>query len=129
MKKIILFSFLILIACKKETNKNIITFEDTTIKTILKKDPIINGRKIFNGSCATCHLYGTGGSIIINDKESWEKIYTTKSIDTIYKNVLNGLNTKTGIMPKKGGCISCTDGDIIDAVNFIFSINNINITN
>ena len=129
MKKIILFSFLILISCKKETNKEIIIFKDSTKKITVKKDHLINGEKIFNGSCATCHLYGVGGSITINDQKSWEKIYKTKNINTIYNNVLNGFNTKTGIMPKKGGCISCTDQDVIDAINFIFSINNINITN
>ncbi len=129
MKKIILFSFLILISCKKETNKEIIIFKDSPEKTTIKKNHLINGKKIFNGSCATCHLYGTGGSITISDKKSWEKIYKTKDIKTIYNNVLNGFNTKTGIMPKKGGCISCTDQDVIDAVNFMFSVNNINITN
>ena len=37
MKKIILFSFLILISCKKETNKEIIIFKDSPEKTSFDK--------------------------------------------------------------------------------------------
>ena len=109
MKKIFLISLLLFISCKEEDKKTSTALKKLSTNQDTKINSSINGKKIFNGVCATCHLYGTGGGITLNDKKSWTQIYKTKNIEVIYNNVLNGFNSKTGIMPRKGGCISCTD--------------------
>ena len=99
---------------------------------MLMKQKIINnidGKKIFNGSCATCHLYGTGGSTVVNDKKYWQNLIDKKPLNKIYNNVIIGFTGKKGIMPKRGGCIKCSDQDLIDAVNYIFLYNGIRINN
>ena len=135
MKQYFLFLIIVFFSCNDNDykyKKNQLLFNQTKnsnkIKNI-RSNKLINGEKIFNGSCATCHLYGSGGSILINDKEMWKNIISKKSIDTIYKNVINGLQGKNGYMPKRGGCISCSDQDLINSVNYIFSINRIDINN
>ena len=90
---------------------------------------IKNGENIFNGSCSTCHLYGVGGSSLINDKKYWKDLIDKKPLNRIYSNVFNGISGKKGIMPRRGGCIKCSDKDLVDAVNYIFSYNGIRINN
>lgn len=129
MIKFFLF-LLILTSCNKnndkEINEKLIIMKK---KEISGEINIANGKNIFNGACATCHLYGTGGSIQLKDKIKWDKIIQKKPLDEIYNNVLNGYVSKNGYMPKKGACLSCSDQDLIDAVNYIFSINGIVIEN
>ena len=103
----------------KEINEKLIIMKK---KEISGEINIANGKNIFNGVCATCHLYGTGGSIQLKDKIKWDKIIQKKPLDEIYNNVLNGYVSKNGYMPKKGACLSCSDQDLIDAVNYIFSM-------
>ena len=125
MKKLFFFLLIILsLSCndkEKEINDNVKSKKSLHIQN--------NGEKIFNGSCASCHLYGTGGSIVLGDKEKWEKIISSQKIDAIYQNVINGYVTKSGIMPSRGGCMNCSDNDLIDAVNYIFLFNSIPIDN
>ena len=86
-----------------------------------------NGEKIFNNSCLTCHLYGTGGATILNDKKSWEELLGKKEIKEIYLNVFNGYIGEKGPMPIKGGCIQCSDTDLFDAIEYILFINGLSL--
>jgi len=124
---ILIFSFF---SCKKNdkfSDIDLKLFKTSSYKTDKKK--IKNGEIIFNGSCATCHLYGVGGSSLINDKRYWKDLIDKKPLNRIYTNVFNGISGKKGIMPRRGGCIKCSDKDLIDAVNYIFSYNGIRINN
>ena len=130
MKKISFILLLFIISCnyeEKEKQNNFGKKKSSKIKNTSEVKN--NGERIFNGSCATCHLYGSVGSILINDKKKWENMINKRTIDEIYNNVLNGYIGKNGIMPRRGGCINCSDNDLIDAVNYIFSFNSISIDN
>ena len=130
MKKISFILLLFIISCNYEEKEKQNDFKKKTSLEIKNTSEIKNnGRIIFNESCATCHLHGTVGSIIINDKKKWENIINKRTVDQIYNNVLNGYVGKNGIMPSRGGCINCSDNDLIDAVNYIFSFNSISIDN
>lgn len=130
MKKFSFIFLLFIISCNYEEKEKQNNFEKKASLEIKNTLEIKNnGEKIFNESCATCHLYGTVGSIIINDKKKWENIINKRTVDEIYNNVLNGYVGKNGIMPSRGGCINCSDNDLIDAVNYIFSFNSISIDN
>ena len=63
--KLIFIFFLLFISCKTNKKENIpinLAFLETHTPNIE------NGKKIFNHSCLTCHLYGTGGATILTDK-------------------------------------------------------------
>tara|TARA_Y100000588_G_scaffold312402_1_gene339062 strand:+ start:175 stop:570 length:396 start_codon:yes stop_codon:yes gene_type:complete len=128
--KLFLFFIFFLFSCKKNDNKNHINYNIGEINlSQSKNNEIKNGKNIFNGSCATCHLYGTGGSTVVNDKKYWQNLIDKKPLNKIYNNVIIGFTGKKGIMPKRGGCIKCSDQDLIDAVNYIFLYNGIRINN
>jgi len=125
-KKIAIILFLLFISCEKikENKKPIdLAFLETHIPDIN------NGEKIFNQSCITCHLYGTGGATILKDKISWQRILNNKDKKKIYLNVLNGFLGEKGPMPSKGACTDCSSIDLLDAIEYILSINNLSINN
>tara|TARA_Y100000996_G_C22414071_1_gene598506 strand:+ start:385 stop:765 length:381 start_codon:yes stop_codon:yes gene_type:complete len=126
MNKIIIIFLILSASCYKiEENKEPIdlSFLETHAPDIK------NGRKIFNQSCITCHLYGTGGANILNDKISWNKMLNNRDKKDIYLNVLNGFLGEKGPMPSKGACINCSNTDLLDAIEYILSVNNLSINN
>ena len=126
IKKLFLALAILLSSCNKK---------DTKIKNIdfsiinNHNYELKNGKKIFNKACITCHLYGTAGSITLNDSVSWSKIINGKTREEIYFNVLHGYMGVKGPMPQKGGCSDCSNGDLLDAIEYILSINNLSIRN
>ena len=118
--KIIFILFLFLISCKPN-KQNDIPPDLGFLKTHAPN--IKNGKKVFNQSCITCHLYGTGGATILTDKNSWRKLLKNKNKESIYLNVLNGYIGEKGPMPQKGACINCSNIDLLDAIEYILFIN------
>ena len=107
--KIIFFFLLLIISCKTNKQNDIpvdLTFLEIHIPNIE------NGKKKFNESCITCHLYGTAGATRLGDKSSWEKILTNRDKEDIYLNVLNGFIGEKGPMPIKGACLNCSNTDL-----------------
>ena len=88
-----------------------------------------NGEKIFNNSCLTCHLYGTGGATLLTDKNAWEQLFREKEMKIIFLNVLNGFIGNKGPMPEKGACYNCTQEDLLDAISYILYINRLTTNN
>lgn len=78
-----------------------------------------NGKAIYSKQCAACHLSGVAGAAKIDDIERWSET-ASKHIDTIKVHVINGYNGKYGVMPAKGGNLSITDDEVMDAVAYIF---------
>ena len=127
-KKILLFCTLIVTtACNKTDTKEQTPVDLTFLKTHVFN--IDNGGKVFNQSCITCHLYGTGGATMLRDTDSWEFLLSEKTMEEIYLNVLNGYIGDKGPMPEKGSCIRCTEEDLLDAIEYILYLNSLTIRN
>ena len=127
-KKILLFCTLIVItACNKADTKEQAPVDLTFLKTHTFN--IDNGKRVFNQSCITCHLYGTGGATMLRDTDSWEILLSEKTMEEIYLNVLNGYIGDKGPMPEKGSCIRCTEEDLLDAIEYILYLNSLTIRN
>ena len=126
--RIVLISiFILIISCNNTENQ----YKTTIDLRFLNTHPlnIENGKQIFNKSCITCHLYGTGGATILNDKEAWSRLCREKTMEEIYLNVLNGYAGDKGPMPKKGACRDCSETDLFDAIEYMLFINNLSIRN
>ena len=127
-KKILLFCTLIFItACNKGDTKKQTPIDLTFLK--MHTFNIDNGKRVFNQSCITCHLYGTGGATMLSDTSSWEFLLNEKTMEEIYLNVLNGYAGNKGPMPEKGACIGCTEEDLLDAIEYILYLNSLTIRN
>jgi cytochrome c5 len=72
------------------------------------------GQDIYEKYCTGCHTTGAGGAPKIGDATAWAP-RIKQGLNVMYKNAINGIRG----MPPKGTCISCTNQEIQDAVNYI----------
>ena len=83
---------------------------------ILGQPNVAAGRKIYKNVCAICHDTGIAGAPIIYDTANWTNRLRA-GIDSLYMHAIHGYNN----MPPKGGCVTCTDKDVMAAVDFILA--------
>jgi cytochrome c5 len=75
------------------------------------------GAAIYEGYCSGCHTTGSGGAPKMGDKPAWDELQKNNTMAQIYSVALHG----KGGMPAKGTCISCSENDIKQAVDFMIS--------
>ncbi|OIQ24967.1 cytochrome c5 family protein [uncultured Vibrio sp.] len=70
-----------------------------------------DGNTIYGMFCTACHSSGVGGAPITGDAGDWgSRIAQGK--DVLAEHAINGFNA----MPAKGGCMDCSDDEIIAAI-------------
>lgn len=69
---------------------------------------------IFNTNCMACHSTGAAGAPKMGDVADWSG-RLDKGLEQVYANAINGLNG----MPAKGLCMSCSEDDIKDVVDYM----------
>lgn len=72
------------------------------------------GASIYETYCSGCHTMGAGGAPKFGDAAAWDPI-VKPGIENVYKTAIEG----KGGMPAKGTCISCTDNEIKQAVDYM----------
>ncbi len=72
------------------------------------------GKKIYETYCTGCHMSGAGGAPKVGDVSAWKPLIE-QGMEKLHENALNGINS----MPRKGGCSTCTDNEVISAVNYM----------
>ena len=73
-----------------------------------------SGEDVYNASCMACHATGAGGAPKTGDVAAW-KPRIAQGADTLHKHAIAGFNA----MPAKGLCMTCSDDEVIAAVDFI----------
>ena len=76
-----------------------------------------SGEDVYKGSCQGCHASGAGGAPKLGDAADW-KARTGKGMEAVYSNAINGFSN-IGMMPAKGLCMSCSDDEVIAAVDYM----------
>ena len=75
-----------------------------------------SGEEVYNAVCMACHTTGAAGAPVKGNKDAWAP-RISKGMDTLFTHALNGFNA----MPAKGGCASCPDEEITNAVEYMVS--------
>lgn len=100
----------------------------TYLKTVVSEEPLSlipsaaepnlpRGKQVYLSTCVICHQSGAMGAPLIGDGDNWYYRLTTHGLSKIYANALHGFNS----MPIKGACVTCSDNDVISAVNYILN--------
>lgn len=76
-----------------------------------------SGEEVYKSFCQGCHAVGAGGAPKMGDTADWAA-RTEKGMDAVYANAINGFNN-IGLMPAKGLCMSCSDDEVIAAVDYL----------
>jgi len=92
-----------------------------TVHTPNAPEPIatvMTGPQVYNTACSSCHGAGIGGAPVLGDPAQWvERI--AQGEDMLKQHALQGFTGSTGFMPPKGGRVDLSDGEIMDAVEFM----------
>ena len=73
-----------------------------------------SGSEIYNLRCRVCHEAGLNDAPIIGNAEVWEE-RLAKGMDELLRTSKEGLN----LMPPMGTCMSCTDGEMRAAIEYM----------
>lgn len=76
----------------------------------------VDGEKVYNGLCQTCHNAGVAGAPKLTDKAAWAPRLAT-GMDALYTTSING----KGAMPPKGGNPALSDAEVKAAVDYMVS--------
>ncbi|HEC85410.1 MAG TPA: LysM peptidoglycan-binding domain-containing protein, partial [Thioploca sp.] len=82
--------------------------------------PTVDGKQVYNSTCALCHAKGIVGAPKLGDQDSWAP-RVAKGMDTLLTHALNGFKGETGVMPPKGGKMELTGEAVKAAVDYMVS--------
>ena len=75
------------------------------------------GEQVVQAACASCHQTGVGGAPRIGDRAAWIP-RATKGYDIVVRSAIKG----HGGMPARGGMADLTDGELRNAVTYMFNM-------
>ena len=104
--------------CGKKQVVNI--YESEEYKTLTQKD-INSGEAIWAIACFRCHMYGTNGAVLLDEKTYWDEA-ASQGIDKLFESVWEGKQGENGAMPAKGMCNLCSEDEIRKSVFYIFHL-------
>ncbi|MFD2365183.1 c-type cytochrome [Pseudoduganella sp. GCM10020061] len=79
--------------------------------------PAVDGKKVYDASCAACHGAGIAGAPKVGDKAAWAARIAQGNA-TLYDHAIKGFQGKSGMMPPKGGS-TAPDADVKAAVDYM----------
>jgi cytochrome c5 len=77
-----------------------------------------DGETVFKGACFACHDTGAAGAPKRGDKAAWEP-RIAQGIETLKKHAIGGFTGKSGMMPPRGTCATCSDEEIENAIHYM----------
>lgn len=100
----------------------------TYLKTVVSEEPnavppseqppsLRRGRQVYVNSCILCHQNGEMTAPLIGDGSNWTMRLKESGLNGLYRRAIQGYNS----MPIKGACVTCSDNDIISAVDYILN--------
>lgn len=95
--------------------KTVSTMDPRAIKPSNDKPSIARGREVYRQVCSICHQDGKMTAPIIGSGPSWMSRLIDSGLEGLYRHAIKGYNS----MPIKGACVTCSDNDIIAAVDYI----------
>ncbi len=98
----------------------------TYLKTVVSEDKyalapsseapsLRRGKQVYTQVCSICHQRGEMSAPIIGVAANWYQRAQQSGIDGLYQHAIKGYNS----MPIRGACVTCSDNDVIAAVEYI----------
>ena len=120
-RNISIFTLVLIMGCSKKSPAVTVNIYDSEEYKSLDRKDLMVGESIWSTACFRCHMYGTNGAVLLDDKAYWDKA-ASKGIDELYKSVWEGKKVENGQMPAKGFCNLCSEDEIRKSVFYIFNL-------
>ena len=115
---ILIFLIAVYSCAKKEPAVNI--YDSDEYQNLSRKE-ILSGESIWAIACFKCHMYGTNGAVVLEEKTYWDSV-ASKGVEKLFDSVWNGKDGEKGLMPPKGLCNLCSEAEIRESVLYIFHL-------
>lgn len=100
----------------------------TYLKTVVSEEPLgvlpsekqptlKRGKQVYVNACIICHQNGEMSAPRIGNSANWFLRLKNNGLTGLYRHTVNGYNS----MPVKGACVTCSDNDIVAAVDYILN--------
>lgn len=100
----------------------------TYLKTVVSEEPLglpaseqqptlKRGKQVYISACIICHQNGEMTAPRIGNAANWYMRLKQSGLTGLYRHAIEGYNS----MPVKGACVTCSDNDIISAVDYILN--------
>lgn len=100
----------------------------TYLKTVVSEEPmgvaasesqptLKRGKQVYVNSCIICHQNGEMSAPVIGAGNNWYRRLKESGLTGLYRHGIQGYNS----MPVKGACVTCSDNDIMAAVDYILN--------
>ncbi len=76
----------------------------------------LSGKQVYDQFCFACHMTGVGDAPKLDDAAAWAD-RQTKGMDTLWDSLVNGI----GAMPAKGTCMSCSDDELKEVLDYVLA--------
>ncbi len=88
---------------------------------IVLSDKATLGKGVYDTACQACHNPGIAGAPRTGDKTAWVS-RIDQGMDVLNGHAINGYQGADGVMPAKGGNMSLSNDDVINAVAFMVEL-------
>lgn len=100
----------------------------TYLKSVISHDPLgvfpseqqptlKRGQQVYINTCVICHQNGEMSAPRIGSSANWYNRLKLSGLEGLYRHAINGFNS----MPIKGACVTCSDNDVIAAVDYLLN--------
>lgn len=100
----------------------------TYLKTVVSEEPLglpasesqptlKRGKQVYINACIICHQSGQMSAPLLGSDANWYLRLKERGLTGLYRHTIQGYNS----MPVKGACVTCSDNDLIAAVDYILN--------
>jgi cytochrome c5 len=100
----------------------------TYLKTVVSEEPmgvspsehqptLKRGKQVYVNTCILCHQTGKMSAPPIGNAANWYLRLKSRGLTGLYRHTIYGYNS----MPIKGACVTCSDHDLMAAVDYILN--------
>jgi cytochrome c5 len=97
--------------------KTVVSEEPLGLPASKEKPSLSRGKEVYYTACVICHQEGMMSAPLIGNAAGWYERIRTSGLTGLYHHAIRGYN----FMPVKGACVTCSDNDIISAVDYILN--------
>jgi cytochrome c5 len=78
---------------------------------------LARGKQVYTKACVICHSDSKMSAPVIGNSANWYMRLKSSGLTGLYRHTIHGYNS----MPIKGACVTCSDNDLISAVDYLLN--------